>query len=101
MNAGPLNSRNLSLLTLIIALAWLPAHAKRPYAVHDSIELSTFGGNGITKFSPDGRRFFAVTTRGLLPSNHLESTIWIFDTSKVRRSVSSDLAGRDGLCCVL
>ncbi|HWY54131.1 MAG TPA: prolyl oligopeptidase family serine peptidase [Terriglobales bacterium] len=37
------------------------------------------------KFSPDNRFFAVVTQRGLLSTNQLESTIWVFDVRAVRQ----------------
>ncbi|MBX9689659.1 MAG: hypothetical protein K2X27_23310 [Candidatus Obscuribacterales bacterium] len=73
-------------------LFWLaqvstPAFASRPYAVHDSIEMAHFGYG--PQFSPDGRYFVVSTTRGRLPVNQIETTIWLFETSKVKLLLTS------------
>lgn len=39
--------------------------------------------------SPDGKYFWLVTSRGLLDSNRIESTLWLIDTASVRRFLSS------------
>ncbi len=78
-----------------------PAPARR-FEVRDSVEMSYFGtvfnsqpgdldDDGIT--SPDGRYFVKVTHRGVLPEGVTEGTIWLFDTTEVRRSVNDPSAG--------
>jgi dipeptidyl aminopeptidase/acylaminoacyl peptidase len=70
------------------------AQAKRHFAVRDSIEMATLsrssgtGRNEEVKFSPDGRYFCLTTTRGILQSNEVESTIWLFETSSVTRFIA-------------
>jgi len=64
--------------------------------VRDSIELTTFSDPSTrnplaqTKSSPDGTHVAVVTTRGLLASNEIESTLWVFDVLQVKRYVRSD-----------
>ncbi|MCU1224333.1 MAG: hypothetical protein JWQ42_2426 [Edaphobacter sp.] len=43
------------------------------------------------KFSPDNRFFAVVTQRGLVATNELESTIWVFDVNDVGRFLSNSL----------
>jgi hypothetical protein len=63
----------------------------RLFTVADSIGMQRFvnpdpGASGrVTSFSPDGRFFAVVTTRGLLRDNLLESTIWLFDANAVKQ----------------
>ena len=58
------------------------------FDVRDSIELTTFSDPSTrdtlapTKFSPDGNYFAVVSTRGLIASNRLESTLWVFDSKE-------------------
>src|SRR5258708_16964568 len=66
------------------------------FTVRDSIELTTFSDPSTrnplaqTESSPDGAHFAVVTTRGLLASNQIESTLWVFDAREVTRYVRSD-----------
>src|SRR5713226_3862101 len=78
---------------LAVALFLLPgalrAQLPRGYKASDSIEMAAFSRDSQTgkeeiKFSPGGQYFFTVTTRGLLQSNELESSIWIFDSVAVK-----------------
>lgn len=67
---------------------------QRPFGVRDSIERATFVAdagdpNKVSRFSPDGRYFFVITTRGILESNQMESTIWLFDTAVVSNALKS------------
>jgi dipeptidyl aminopeptidase/acylaminoacyl peptidase len=72
------------------------------FTVKDSIEMSyiidsapstaievrgAYPQGGVTE-SPDGTKFFLVTQRGVLSSNCLEATIWVFD----RKTVSDYVA---------
>ncbi len=57
----------------------------RKFTVPDSIGIQRFTdpypdlSRKVTDFSPDGKSFVVVTTRGLLDKNLLQSTIWLFD----------------------
>ena len=56
--------------------------------VRDSIEKITFvddiyNGKDVSTVSPDGRFFFVITKRGVLRSNQVESTVWLFDSGAV------------------
>ena len=98
-------------LTLIAAIPLCSAitaggqerEAGRPFTIKDSIEISYIVNpdpttkfvlrgsdlpTGEPAFSPDGKHFLLITQRGLLSSNHLESTIWQFDTQSVMDFVS-------------
>ena len=58
------------------------------FTVRNSIEMAKFSGTGTTiEFSPHGRYFFSMTTRGLIESNQIETTLWLFDTSLIARSI--------------
>ena len=63
---------------------------ERFFNVRDSIEMSHFstepklGAHLLVRFSPEGRYFAVVTSRGLLQSDMVESTILVFSTSEVR-----------------
>jgi Prolyl oligopeptidase family len=60
------------------------------FSVRDSIEMNTFSEpNGmipdaVAQTSPDGKYFVAVTSRGLIEANQVESSIWLFDSAAVR-----------------
>jgi hypothetical protein len=62
---------------------------ERTFTVRDSIEMNTLSDpntldpNGQAKFSPDGKHYLVVTTRGILQSDRLESCLMVFDTSSV------------------
>jgi hypothetical protein len=64
-----------------------------PFQVKDSIEMVRFSDpsaadlNSRAKYSPDGRFFFVVTSRGILSSNKVESTLWLYRTQDVIRSM--------------
>jgi dipeptidyl aminopeptidase/acylaminoacyl peptidase len=79
-------------LTLVIVSCLSPSvtlgQAARSMTVRDSIEKVTFiddadTGSELANFSPDGRHFFVMTERGVLQSNQVETTIWLFDPASV------------------
>jgi len=69
---------------------------KHPFEVKDSIEMVRFSDpnelspGATAKYSPDGRYFVCTTTRGLLGSNKVESTLWVFPTREIRRYLNSN-----------
>ena len=71
---------------------------RKPFRVEDSIARTTFsdpdetGINTSCKTSPDGRHFLVVTTRGILSTNQLESSIWVYDTKILRKHLRSGTA---------
>ena len=72
----------------------LAAQQALHFRVRDSIEMATFtvGGsqeNQRVTFSPDGRYFVTVTKRGLLKSNQLESTLWLFNSEAVKHFLAN------------
>lgn len=84
-------------LAILWGLAW-PASSSaqsRTLTVREAIEMHTFIDpypfsptsllTQDVKFSPDNRFFAVVTQRGLLSTNQLESTIWVFDVKVVRQ----------------
>src|SRR5258708_7527470 len=82
--------RFIVLCAFIVAVSGVCTSAQsRPFTVRDSIEMTTFSDpNSRTEganatLSPDEKRFFVVTTRGILEENKLESTIWVFDAAPV------------------
>lgn len=82
--------RVLWLLPIAVAA---PAQAQpdglHAFSVQDSIEMVRFSDpsaselNSHTKFSPDGKHFAVVTSRGILASNSVESTLWLYETKAV------------------
>src|SRR5580704_11494047 len=56
------------------------------FNVRDSIEMARFGRVDDERlFSPDGKYFAVVTSRGDIEKNEVESTVWIFATNKMRQ----------------
>jgi len=73
---------------------------ERFFTVRDSIEMATFIDPETrvgdeqdipVRFSPDGRYFAVVTSRGLIQSDEIESTLWVFESEVVR----SELRARE------
>jgi dipeptidyl aminopeptidase/acylaminoacyl peptidase len=74
-----------------LALAGSGSYAQdHGFSVRDSIEMtrfsdpSDFDTQAKAKFSPDGKHFLVITSRGLIESNQIESTLWAFSTDEVR-----------------
>lgn len=85
-----------AVLVSALAGAPLPSAQKdsQDFSVADSVEMARFQrGDGEPKFSPDRKWFAVVTTRGILRSNHLASTLWLFRSAAVEESVQG--GGRD------
>lgn len=67
------------------------------FTVQDSIEMARFSDPAARdpaaqiKHSPDSTHFLVITTRGLIASDQVESTLWLFD----RSSIQSFLAAKD------
>src|SRR5262245_17829189 len=82
----------LSILSLLLCASFSFAQS-RTLTVRDAIEMRIFINpnlfpgtiNAATKveYSPDSRWFAVVTQRGVLRTNEIESTIWIFDMRAV------------------
>ncbi len=67
----------------------------RRFTVKDSIEMSRFGrSGGDPLFSPDRKHFVVVTSRGILKSNQIESTLWLFNSDEIRKFVQMDSAAK-------
>jgi dipeptidyl aminopeptidase/acylaminoacyl peptidase len=61
------------------------------FTVRDSIEMARFEREGgEPSFSPDKKYFAVVTSRGLLRSDEIESTLWVFRADDVRKFLASD-----------
>jgi dipeptidyl aminopeptidase/acylaminoacyl peptidase len=67
------------------------ADARRSFTTKDSIEMTTFSdpytrlSDAECKKSRDGKHFFTITTRGILRTNELESTLWVYSAFEVQR----------------
>lgn len=84
-----------------VALSFLqaPAYAnsqEHPFSVKDDIAMVRFSDpsaeeddpdSTMDRRSPDGKRIAVVTTRGLLDSDQIESTISVFDVSEVEGAI--------------
>lgn len=60
------------------------------FTVKDSIEMARFrrsGGDPL--FSPDQKHFVVVTSRGIIKTNQVESTLWLFESEKVGKFVTT------------
>jgi dipeptidyl aminopeptidase/acylaminoacyl peptidase len=67
----------------------------RRFEVKDSIEMARFERDGARPvFSPDKKYFAVVTSRGLLASNEIESTLWIFVSEDVRELLDASGAAK-------
>jgi len=61
----------------------------RTLSVRDDIEMTHFVdpsehiANAAAKFSPDQQYFAVISERGVLKTNMVEDSLWIFDTAKV------------------
>jgi hypothetical protein len=66
------------------------ADAGNSFTVRDSIEIGRFSDPSTRdpaariKYSTDTTHFLVVTTRGLVDTDQVESTLWLFDTASVR-----------------
>ena len=70
----------------------------RPFTVADDITMERFTepsgaeGSPNASFSPDGKHFVTVTSKGVLQSDEIESTLTVFSSGEVR----AFLSGRGG-----
>jgi dipeptidyl aminopeptidase/acylaminoacyl peptidase len=73
-----------------------PGQRHDPYfTVTDSIEMTRFEGEGGEPiFSPDKRYFAVVTSRGIVQSDQVESTLWVFRADDVRKFLATDVVPR-------
>jgi dipeptidyl aminopeptidase/acylaminoacyl peptidase len=87
----------LSWMILCFCIAPLPFQGQddsRRFGVKDSIEMVRFSDpipypDQPASHSPDGRFMVVVTSRGIIRSNQIESTIWLWKTQEVLRYVRS------------
>src|ERR1700694_5467948 len=86
-------SRALVLITLCFATNSYGADPQ--FSVRDSIEMVRFTDPRVriseseAKISPDKKYFTVVTSRGLVQSNEIESTLWIFRADEVGRCLEN------------
>lgn len=96
--------RSVTPIAFLIALSATSLHRRaqaeqlRPFTIKDSIELSEFANPTFWStnhdrpieliVSPDLRWALAITVRGILASNSIESTIWLFDQRAISDFVS-------------
>lgn len=82
----------------LIALSGSANAQDKFFTVRDSIEMSIFidpetrvgdGRDADVRWSPDGRHFAVVTARGVIESNQIESTVWVFDSEEGRNVLLS------------
>jgi dipeptidyl aminopeptidase/acylaminoacyl peptidase len=65
------------------------------FSVLDSVEMTHFSDpsdrahDAIPKTAPNGRYFVVVTSRAVIDSDQIESTLWLFDNVAVREFVRS------------
>jgi dipeptidyl aminopeptidase/acylaminoacyl peptidase len=63
----------------------------RHFTVRDSIEMARFERTGgEPRFSPDRKYIAVVTSRGILQSNKIESTVWVFQSVQVKKLLRTD-----------
>jgi dipeptidyl aminopeptidase/acylaminoacyl peptidase len=67
-----------------------------PFSIQDSISRITFSdpdetlGDSLCQLSPDKTKFLVVTTRSILSTNKIESTIWVYDAVRLRNYLGSN-----------
>lgn len=96
----PGRSRLVVLCIGIVVLLNIRVHAQQPaFSVKDDIAMVRFNEpsedtsaseTDSDDFSPDGRHVAIVTTRGLLASDQIESTVVVFDMQYVQQLLRSD-----------
>jgi dipeptidyl aminopeptidase/acylaminoacyl peptidase len=88
-------------------IGWATDTDFRPFTIKDSIEMSYIVDSAASTaveirgayppggplLSPDGERILLVTQRGIVSTNSLEATIWLFD----RKAVSDYVVGKSAL----
>ncbi len=80
--------------------------SRRPFKVKDSIELSRIVNPTMWTvnqerregplYSPDGTNFVVITEKGVLSTNEIEATIWLFNQQLVSEYLSGKPAGPVG-----
>jgi dipeptidyl aminopeptidase/acylaminoacyl peptidase len=88
-------TRRLCLPTLSLFVSYGLAQSHE-FAVSDSIRMSRFSDppawypQASVKYSPDRKHFLVVTSRGLIESDQVESSLWAFDSEAVRKFLEAD-----------
>lgn len=85
----------LGLVGLFIGMGYCesPRHL---FSVNDSIQMTTFntpselGDDGKCGFSPNGKYFAVVTSKGLLQTNQVQSVLGVYDANTVRRFLHTE-----------
>jgi len=83
----------LPALSLFVSCGLAQSHE---FAVSDSIRMSRFSDppawypQASVKYSPDRKHFLVVTSRGLIESDRVESSLWSFDSDAVRKFLETD-----------
>jgi dipeptidyl aminopeptidase/acylaminoacyl peptidase len=79
----------------LLAISTLSVQSQQHnFGVKDSIEMTTFSNPSALErdaqaiVSPDGKYLIVVTTRGLLKSNQVESTLWLWRRTKIEQFVN-------------
>ena len=76
-------------IALLQCLAIVSHTQTHPFTVADDIEMTRFGDPlaGVTgetaKVSPDGEHIAIVTSKGIIKTNQIQSTIFVFDTASL------------------
>lgn len=88
-------------IVMVVSAASTAGAYDRTFTVRDSIEMSRFlrydPNNQQIAYSPDGRYFAVVTSRGVIQSDAIESTVWVFQMDAMRRYLESgESAPRNG-----
>lgn len=80
----------------LVCMGWQQCYTQqRTFTVRDDIEMVRFNEPSATskgstaKFSPDRKYFVVVTSRGLLPSDEIESTLSIYRTGESERYINA------------
>ena len=55
------------------------AYIENPIAYSSAVELRERQATGAPITSPDGKRFLLITQRGIVTTNKIEATVWVFD----------------------
>ena len=65
--------------------------AQRSFSVADAITMTRFNSpnenlaSDAPMFSPDGKHFLVITSKGLLRTDRVETSLWAYNTDQVRR----------------
>jgi dipeptidyl aminopeptidase/acylaminoacyl peptidase len=76
-----------------VGRCWSQEHQ---FSVVDSIGMTHFSDpsdrrrDSAPQSSPDGKYLLVVTSRGVIDSNRIESTIWLFDNATIQHSLENE-----------